>query len=38
MLLAATRAPIREALGRVVATSVPNHVRRVVDVDPQSTV
>ncbi len=38
MLLAATRAPLREALGRVVAVTVPHNVRRIVDVDPQSTV
>ena len=31
------RAPLREAC-RVVAIAVPHHVRRVIDVDPQSTV
>lgn len=38
LLVAITRAALREALGRCVGLPVPRGVRRVVDVDPQSTV
>lgn len=38
MVLAATRPPLREALARVTDLAVPRSVRRIVDVDPQSTV
>ena len=38
MLFAPQRPPLRAALGRVLALQVPRAVRRIVDVDPQSTV
>ncbi|HUK11807.1 MAG TPA: primosomal protein N' [Thermoanaerobaculaceae bacterium] len=38
LLLAPARAPLREALARVLAAPVPGGVHRVVDVDPQNTV
>jgi len=38
LLFAATRAVLREVLDRVAAVGVPRAVRRVIDVDPQSTV
>ena len=37
LLLAASRAALRAALGRCLGQPVPRGVRRVVDVDPQST-
>ncbi|MEP0773213.1 MAG: primosomal protein N' [Acidobacteriota bacterium] len=38
LLVSAGRTALREALGRVAAVPVPRGVRRVVDVDPQTTV
>ncbi|MGE5237001.1 MAG: primosomal protein N' [Acidobacteriota bacterium] len=38
LLLAPTRPMLREALERIAALDVPSGVRRVIDVDPQSTV
>jgi primosomal protein N' (replication factor Y) len=38
LLLAPGRPPLRDALSRIVALPLPSDVRRVVDVDPQSTV
>jgi primosomal protein N' (replication factor Y) len=38
LLLAPTRAPLREALAAISALPVPRAVHRVIDVDPQSTV
>jgi primosomal protein N' (replication factor Y) len=38
LLLAPTRAPLREALIAIAALPVPRAVHRVIDVDPQSTV
>lgn len=38
LLVSPSRGPLREALARVAAVPVPRGVRRVVDVDPQSTV
>jgi primosomal protein N' (replication factor Y) len=38
LLLAPTRAPLREALSAIAALPVPRAVHRVIDVDPQSTV
>lgn len=38
LLLADTRSPLREAIGRIAAMKLSRSVRRVIDVDPQSTV
>ena len=38
LLLAPARAPLRAALAAITALTLPGGVRRIVDVDPQSTV